>query len=143
MENAGSMMEKFRLAIGGVLGIPTGGGEGSGNGLLGVRPGRGGEFAPVTDTRQFSPYTRKRIFFSTLPPAEDQWAIRGGRPPPWDKGWERRSSSGLGSLREMQRGIPNKKLKFQKIKPQPFNKPWVFVNGRCSLYNRFCIMSFI
>ena len=100
VENAGSMMDKFKKAIAGALGIP----------VLDAHPGapreagagdNPGDFAPIVDARQFSPYTRKRIFFSTLPPARDLWAIRGGRPPPWDAGWERRSTSGLGPLKDM------------------------------------------
>ena len=100
VENAGSMMDKFKAAIAKTLGIPVQGAH------AGTPPEGGGgsdrgDFAPVVDARQFSPYTRKRIFFSTLPPARDLWAIRGGRPPPWDAGWERRSTGGLGPLKDM------------------------------------------
>ena len=100
VENAGSMMDKFRAAIARTLGIPTEVAH------AGIQPSGGGdgdqgEFAPVIDARRFSPYTRKRIFFSTLPPVRDLWTVRGGRPPPWDTGWERRSTSGLGPLKDM------------------------------------------
>ena len=70
-------------------------------GPRGLEPADRCEFSPFIDARQFSPYTGKRIFFSTLPPAKDQWTIRGGRPPPWDEGWERRSSNGLRPLEDM------------------------------------------
>ena len=100
VENAGSMMEKFRVAIVRTLGISTRDAN-AGIGPRGLEPAVGCESAPAIDARRFSPYTRKRIFFSTLPPAKDQWMIRGGRPPPWDEGWERGSSSGLGPLRDM------------------------------------------
>ena len=101
VENAGSMIEKFKRAIIGALGIPFRGNVEASNGLLGLRPAGGREFAPVIDARHLSPFTWKRIFFSTFPPSEDQWTIRGGRPPPWDEGWERRSTGGLGPLRDM------------------------------------------
>ena len=98
--NAGSMMEEFRAAIARALGIPIRDAS-AGAGRCGLGIDGEGEFAPVIDARRFSPHTRKRIFFSTLPPAKDPWTIRGGRPPPWDEGWERRSPSGLGPLRDM------------------------------------------
>ena len=100
VEKAGSMMEKIKVAIVRALGISTRDAS-AGVGPRGLELADGCEFAPVTDARRFSPYTRKRVFFSTLPSAKDQWTIRGGRPPPWDEGWERRSSSGLGPLRDM------------------------------------------
>ena len=100
VENAGSMMEKFRTAIARALGIPAEVGH-EGARPRGVGADDQGEFAPVIDARRFTPYTRKRIFFSTLPPAKDLWTVRGGQPPPWDEGWERRSSSGLGPLVDM------------------------------------------
>ena len=93
-------MDKFRAAIAKTLGIPV---QGAHAGTLSEDGGGGdlGDFAPVIDARRFSPYTRKHIFFSTLPPARDLWAIRGGWPPPWDEGWERRSTGGLGPLKDM------------------------------------------
>ena len=99
VENAGSMMDKFRVAIARTLGIPT---EVARAGILpnGGGGDEPGDFAPVIDARRFSPYTRKRIFFSTLPPARDLWTVRGGQPPPWDVGWERRSTSGRGPLKD-------------------------------------------
>ena len=100
VESAGSMMDKFRAAIARTLGIPT---EVARAGTLpnGRGGGEPGDFAPVIDARRFSPYARKRIFFSTLPPARDLWTVCGGRPPPWDEGWERRSTGGLGPLKDM------------------------------------------
>ena len=100
VENAGSMAAKFRDAIAVALGIPGDGGPSDAHPAQQGEHSRGG-FAPVIDARRFSPFTRKRIFFSTLPPAENQWAIRGGRPPPWDSGWERRSTGGIGPLKDM------------------------------------------
>ena len=94
VENAGSMMEQFRTAIARALGILIR--DANAEALpRGLEIDGEGEFAPVVDARRFSPYTKKRIFFSALPPAKDQWTVRGGRPPPWDEGWERRSPSGL------------------------------------------------
>ena len=100
VENAGPMMEKIKVAIVRALGIFTRDAN-AGVGPHGLELDGGCEFAPVIDARRFSPYAKKRNFFSTLPPAEDQCMIPGGRPPPWDEGWERRSSSGLGPLRGM------------------------------------------
>ena len=100
VENAGSMMAKFKVAIARAPGISIRDAS-AGAGPCGLELDAGGEFAPVIDARRFSPYTRKRIFFSTPPPAKDRWTIRGGRPSPWDDGWERRSPSGLGPLRDM------------------------------------------
>ena len=100
VENAGSMVAKFKDAIAVALGIPGDGGPPDAHPAQDGERSKGG-FAPVIDARRFSPFTRKRIFFSTLPPARDQWAIRGGRPPPWDSGWERRSTGGIGPLKDM------------------------------------------
>ena len=44
VENAGSMMEKFKLAIIGALGTPSRGNADASNGLLGLRPAGGPEF---------------------------------------------------------------------------------------------------
>ena len=93
-------MDKFRAAIARTLGIPA---QVARAGTLpdGGGGGEPGDFAPVIDARRFSPYTRKRVFFSTLLPARDLWSVRGGRPPPWGEGWEGRSTGGLGPLKDM------------------------------------------